>query len=128
VADHRASIATARPELPASLNDRATRHLGAVARTGRPGRRGLAGAARQAAVSLSASAQETNPHRVVAVDIFLLFALDSEERMFSRTLVDGLIPGSPNRPWAEMRKGKEITVLWLSHQLRPYGIRPGPSG
>jgi hypothetical protein len=23
-----------------------------------------------------------------------------------------------------MRKGKEITELWLSQQLRPYGIRP----
>jgi len=24
----------------------------------------------------------------------------------------------------EMRKGKEITDIWLAQQLRPYGIRP----
>jgi hypothetical protein len=29
-----------------------------------------------------------------------------------------------NPPWAEGRNGKPITDLWLSHQLRPYGIKP----
>jgi len=29
-----------------------------------------------------------------------------------------------NRPWAEMRRGKEITDMWLAQQLRPYGVRP----
>ena len=29
-----------------------------------------------------------------------------------------------DRPWMVMRKGKEVTELWLSQQLRRYGIRP----
>ena len=29
-----------------------------------------------------------------------------------------------DRPWAELSKGKEVTELWLSQQLRPYGVRP----
>ena len=36
----------------------------------------------------------------------------------------GALNGFENRPWAEMRNGKEITELWLAQQLRPYGIRP----
>ena len=44
-------------------------------------------------------------------------------RMFSRDLAAGLNRFA-NRPWAEMLKGKEVTELWVSLQLRPYGIRP----
>ena len=44
--------------------------------------------------------------------------------MFSRQLVERLILRSAGRPWVEARKGKEINELWLSQQLRPYGIRP----
>jgi hypothetical protein len=29
-----------------------------------------------------------------------------------------------DRPWMQMRKGKEIDELWLARQLAPYGIRP----
>ena len=31
---------------------------------------------------------------------------------------------APHRPWSETLRGKEITELWLSQQLRPYGVRP----
>ena len=41
----------------------------------------------------------------------------------SRALVDTL-NAFRDRPWAEARKHKEIDGLWLSQQLRPYGIRP----
>jgi hypothetical protein len=44
--------------------------------------------------------------------------------MFSRTLVEELSVRSADRPWAEARKGKDITELWLAQQLRPYGVRP----
>jgi hypothetical protein len=124
VADHSAAIAAAHPTMPAGLNDRATdiwEPLIAVA--------DLAGGnwpelARQAAVSLAATAQETNPIGTLLVDIFVLFALSDERRMFSRTLIQGLITKFADRPWTELSKGKEITNLWLSQQLRPYGIKP----
>jgi hypothetical protein len=29
-----------------------------------------------------------------------------------------------DRPWRALCKGKEVTELWLSQQLRPYGVLP----
>jgi hypothetical protein len=124
VADHGGAIAAARPAMPAGLNDRAIdiwEPLIAIA--------DLAGGnwpdlARQAAVNLTATAQETNPIGTLLVDIFVLFALSGGDRMFTRTLVQGLNARFADRPWAEICKGKEITGLWLSAQLRPYGIKP----
>ena len=29
---------------------------------------------------------------------------------------------NPDRPWAELRKGKALAEDWLSNQLRPYGV------
>jgi hypothetical protein len=124
VLDHSKEIAHARPELPASLNDRAAdiwEPLFVLA--------DLAGGdwpalARQASIALSASAEENNPVSSLLLDIFVLFTLERVDRMFTRTLLEGLNSRSSGRPWMEMRKGKEITDIWLAQQLRPYGIRP----
>src|SRR6059036_3703261 len=43
--------------------------------------------------------------------------------MFSRTLVAGL-GRFVDRPWGELRRGKEITEQWLARQLRPYAVYP----
>jgi hypothetical protein len=123
VLDHQQQIAAARPQLPPSLSDRAAdiwEPLLALA--------DLAGGdwpekARQAAVSLSAAAQETNPIGSLLLDIFVLFLAQKGDRMFSRTLIASLSRFA-GRPWAELTNGKEITELWLSQQLRPYGVRP----
>ncbi len=123
VADHAPAIAAACPELPPALNDRAAdiwEPLFALA--------DLAGGrwpqlAREAALALAAGAQEQNPIGSLLLDIFLLFLEVKADRLFSRTLVARL-NGLSARPWAEMRNGKEITDLWLSLQLRPYGVRP----
>ena len=58
------------------------------------------------------------------LDIFIIFAVSASPRMFSRTLVAQLNARSTDRPWVERLKGRPITELWLSQQLRPYGIRP----
>jgi hypothetical protein len=121
--DHKEAISMARPEIPRSLNDRAAdiwEPLLALAE--------LAGGewpqlARQAAVSLSLSAQESNPIGSLLLDILLIFIQTEQDRIFSRSLVEYL-NGCEARPWAEMRKGKEVNELWLAQQLRPYGIRP----
>src|SRR3977135_114249 len=77
--------------------------------------------ARQAAINLSAAAQESNPIGSLLLDLFILFIQDGTGRLFSRSLVAGL-NGFADRPWAELRNGKEITDRWLSQQLLPYGI------
>jgi putative DNA primase/helicase len=124
VMDHEPEIAAAQPEPPEGLNDRATdiwEPLFALA--------DLAGGdwpekARSAALSLSATAQESNPISTLLLDMFFLFAITPEKRLFTRTLVEGLNTRFPDRPWSEGRNGKPITDQWLSQQLRPYGIKP----
>jgi hypothetical protein len=122
VLDNAAAIASANPAIPA-LNDRAAdiwEPLLAIA--------DLAGGhwpdlARQAAVGLTARAQDHNPIGSLLVDIFVQFAINGGERVHTRTLLAGL-NASTDRPWAQLRKGRELTDQWLSQQLRPYGIRP----
>ena len=123
VLDHAAAIASAQPELPKSLNDRAAdiwEPLFALA--------DLAGGdwpalARQAAMNLSATAEESNPSSALLFDIFILFANLKAKRIFSRDLAEAL-NSFEDRPCAALRKGKKLTTLWLSRQLSPYGIRP----
>jgi len=123
VLDHAEGIAGARPEVPGNLNDRAGdiwEPLLALA--------DLAGGAwpekaRQAATGLTGSAQENSPIGSLLLDILILLVKEGSERIHSRKLVAGL-NGGRDRPWMELRKGKEITELWLAQQLRPYAIRP----
>jgi len=124
VLDHAAEIASAHPAIPPALNDRAAdiwEPLLVLA--------DLAGgewpqSVRQAAVALSANAQETSPIASLLLDICLVFIVAQTDRMFSRTLVEELNARSSGRPWAEMRHGKEIDEAWLAKQLRPYAVRP----
>jgi putative DNA primase/helicase len=123
VKDEGAKIACARPVIPVELNDRAAdiwEPLLALAE--------LAGGewperGRQAAVGLTASTEEANPIGSLLFDIFYLFTVYKTERIFSRELARGLDSFS-DRPWMEMKRGKEMSELWLAQQLRAYGVRP----
>ena len=123
VLDNSQAIAAATPHLPTALSDRAAdiwEPLLALA--------DLAGGhwpetARQAAVGLSVSAQQSNPIGSLLLDIFLVFNTRKAERMFTRDLVQSL-NGFSDRPWMEVTNGKGITDRELSQQLRPYGIKP----
>ena len=123
VMDHEREIAVAQPEAPEELNDRATdiwEPLIALA--------DLAGGdwpqkARQAAVGLSASAQESNPISSLLLDIFILFMAKNEKRLFTRTILNYLNARLADRPWGEGRNGKPVHDQWLANQLRPYGIK-----
>ena len=55
--------------------------------------------------------------------ILLQFAHFNIERILSRDLV-ACLNNLPDRPWAMMRSGNAISEIWLSQQLRPYGIHP----
>ena len=123
VLDHASEIASASPQIPSTLNDRAAdiwEPLLALA--------DLAGGdwpqlARQAAVSLSAGSQQANPISSLLLDIFILFTTEKVDRMFTHSLITGL-DSFGHRPWNEIRKQKETTDLWLAQQLRPYGVKP----
>jgi putative DNA primase/helicase len=121
--DNQERIASAQPELPDSLNDRAAdiwEPLLALA--------DLAGGdwpqlARHAAAGLNAAAQESNPIASLLAELAIAFVEADSDQLFSRSLVAAL-NASPDRPWSELNKGKPVTELWLAQQLRPYGIRP----
>jgi hypothetical protein len=122
VKEHASEIVKARPEVPNILNDRAAdvwEPLLALA--------DIAGGAwpqkaRQAAVGLSASAQESSPSEALLADVQNIFIALGQERIFSRTLLEQLNL-MPERPWAASLDGKGVTELWLARQLRPHGIR-----
>jgi len=80
--------------------------------------------ARQAAIGLTTSAQESSPIASLLFDICLVFTIGQTDRIFSRTLTEELNLRFTDRPWAETKKGQQIDGLWLAQQLRPYGIRP----
>ena len=137
VLDHADEIARAQPEIPADLNDRAAdiwEPLLALA--------DLAGGdwpvkARNAALGLTAVAQEESPIVALLLDLWIMFVQQGcadrngeaptqkkgGTRVFSRDLVAGLNCDT-DRPWVALRKGKEVTELWLAQQLRPYGLKP----
>jgi putative DNA primase/helicase len=123
VLDHADAIAAAEPPIPAGLTNRAAdiwEPLLAIA--------DLAGGrwpdlARQAALALTATAQERSPMAALLLDIGLIFIHRGAERLFSRDLAAAL-NCQTDSPWAELRKGKPIDELWLAKQLRPYGIGP----
>jgi hypothetical protein len=57
------------------------------------------------------------------MDLLLVFTLSKSGRLCSRSIVAALNQ-QEDRPWMQLRKGKEIDQLWLARQLAPYGIRP----
>jgi putative DNA primase/helicase len=126
VTDHHREIAAARPPLPETLGDRAADIWEPLFALADLAGEAWGGASRNAALSLAAAAHDSNPIAALLTDIcFEFFKTDEQQqkRIFSRDLVAALNL-IPNRPWAELLRGKPMTDLWLSDRLRPYGIRP----
>jgi len=131
VSQNRAAIASAEPEIPESLHDRAAdiwEPLFVLA--------DLAGGdwprkAREAAEGLATGAQGRSPIGAFLIDIYYAIAVTKTDRISSRDLVTWL-NGFTDRPWHDLPglrivdcgQRKEVTELWLAQQLRPYGIRP----
>ena len=122
VADWAELIGLAEPQIPPGLTNRAAdiwEPLLVLA--------DLAGGrwpevAREAALGLTARAQDHSPIGSLLLDICVFFAAATKGRLFSRDLVGGLA-GCGDRPWVELLKGKAPTETWLAQQLRPYGIK-----
>jgi hypothetical protein len=125
------AIASARPEIPENLNDRAADiweplfALADIAGGDWPAK------ARRAADGLTASAQGRSPIGALLFDISCGLARQKTKRIFSRNLVE-FLNGFTDRPWLDLPglrfvysgKRKQLTELWLAQQLRPYGLRP----
>ncbi|HUR46628.1 MAG TPA: DUF3631 domain-containing protein [Candidatus Saccharimonadales bacterium] len=75
---------------------------------------------RAAAIGLTSSGEKTRPGSVLIREIQRCFEASKTDRLFSRTLVIWLVQ-CKNAPWAD---GRTVNEMWLSQQLRSYGIRP----
>ena len=76
------------------------------------------------ALALSSDTRENNPIGSLLLDIFVLFATIRLNRIPTRDLIQVLNTQFADRPWMEGRKGQRSTEIWLSQQLRPFGICP----
>jgi len=123
IQQHREAIAKARPDIPSPLNDRAAdiwEPLLAIA--------DLAGGewpelARQAAEKLSGAYDDD----ITLIGYFLkdlrnVMVLKSVDRMLSRDLVAFFNPRH-DRPWEDLRRGREINEYWFGHKMSDLGIR-----
>jgi hypothetical protein len=123
VLDHAEQIASAEPDIPKELNDRAAdiwEPLFVIA--------DLAGGpwpklARDAAIGVACAAGDSNHVAVLLFDIFIQFAFAETDRLFSSELVARL-NAYEDRPWKDLLRGKPLDDRWLARQLSPYGIRP----
>ena len=122
VREHSHHIAQAQPEIPSTLNDRAAdiwEPLLAIA--------DLAGGewpqlAREAAQKLSASDDDLSLIAYFLKDLRNLMVIKNVEKMLSRDIIAILNP-LHDRPWEDLRRGREINEWWLGWQLRQLGMR-----
>jgi hypothetical protein len=123
VQQHSDALAMARPEIPAVLNDRAAdiwEPLLAIA--------DLAGGtwpelARQAALKLSSTDDEIPLIGYFLLDLRNWMLIGKTDRMLSRDIV-AAFNRLHDRPWQDLRRGREINEYWLAAKMREFGIRP----
>lgn len=122
--DNRDAVRRARPELPASLNDRAQDNwepLLAIAH--------VAGGkwpelGRQAALKLSgADSPSMTVGTELLADIQEIFEHKKVLRITSADLIEALC-ADDEKPWATYNRGKPITPRQISKRLGEYGIKP----
>ncbi len=123
VLDHSEAIGKAEPGIPSELHDRAGEIWEALLALADLSNCGWPERARKAAVAMVRSGHEEGAIGALLLDIMVCFFTGNRERLFSRTLAEEL-NWHGERPWAELKNGKQVTEFWLARQLRPYGVRP----
>ena len=123
VADHAEAIGQMKPPIPESLNDRAADLWEPLLALADLAQHGWPEKAREAAEGLTKDALEDSPIGSLFMDLLIEFTLAKNRRLCSRSIIASLNQLA-DRPWMQLRKGKEIDELWLARQLAPYGIRP----
>lgn len=131
VRENEEQIARARPRIPEVLHDRAADIWEPLLAIAEAAGGDWSEKARRAADGLTGNAQSRSEIGSLLFDIFGGFAVHGAEKLLSRDLVAWL-NRMQERPWMELPglrsvdggRRKEATELWLSRQLRPYGVRP----
>jgi len=123
VADHTEEIAKGEPAIPEGLTNRAADIWEPLLVLADLAGGSWPAAAREAAIGATTRAEEHSPIGSLLLDIFMAFSLAKADRLFTRDLVAALGVGE-ERPWWQLTRGRPVTEMWLSAQLRPYGIRP----
>jgi putative DNA primase/helicase len=125
VVDHSITLATADPEIPGFLHDRAAdnwRPLFVIADAAGghwPER------ARKAARLLSAgeAADDESIRVMLLADIRTIFGTENADRL-SSAVITARLADMEHRPWPEWKNGKAITARQLAKLLAPFGIVP----
>jgi putative DNA primase/helicase len=123
VQQHRDAIATARPEIPTVLNDRAAdiwEPLLAIADLAGGDWPGLA---RQAAHKLSLADDDIPLIGYFLSDLRNWMLIRKTDRILSRDIV-ATFNRLHDRPWQDLRRGRQINEYWLAAKMRELGIRP----
>lgn len=121
--DNAAAIATAKPYLPAELNDRAQDNWEPLLAIAELAGEDWANRAREAALALSGeTAQGTHSLGVELLhDIDRAFAEAPASRLTTKDLIDAL-KAMEERPWASYGFGKGISPHNLAKLLKPFGV------
>jgi hypothetical protein len=122
VLDHGEEITKGEPEIPRGLTNRAADVWEPLLVLADLAGGHWPGLAREAALGLTARAQEHSPIGSLLLDILVAFTELKRGRVFSRELAVAL-ERRGDRPWLELRRGKRVTEAWLAQRLRPYGIK-----
>ena|ERR1051326_1409673 len=131
VKENEQAIVNGHPQVPDALHDRAADIWEPLLAIADAAGGNWPEKARRAAEGLTGNAQSRSEIGSLLFDIFGGFAVHGAERLLSRDLVAWL-NRMQERPWMDLPglrsveggRRKEATELWLSRQLRPYGVRP----
>ncbi|HKQ36984.1 MAG TPA: DUF3631 domain-containing protein [Verrucomicrobiae bacterium] len=124
VHQHRDAIASARPDIPSALNDRAADIWEPLLAIADLASGDWPAIARQAALKLSAADKdELTLIGYFLRDIRALMLAANADRILSRDIIATLNPRH-DRAWEDLRRGREINEYWLAGRMRELGIRP----
>jgi len=124
VTDHAEAIESMEPVLPNELNDRAADIWEPLLVLAELAGKDWVERAHRAATSLCVTAQERSPRGALLVDLLMLFLMNQERNKFFTKEILTWLNNYDERPWWVLRRGNEVTDIWLAQQLKPYGIAP----
>lgn len=124
-ADNLPALRDADPVAPPGLHDRAEDNWRALLAIADAARGSWPRLAREAAVKLSGgeAAPDDSLLGILLSDLKDLFEREGASKIASARIC-GMLTAIEGRPWAELRRGHEITPNGLARLLAPVGVRP----
>lgn len=122
--DYRDAVRQARPQLPASLNDRAQDNWEPLLAIADVAGGAWPKAGREAALKLSGAESATmSTSTELLADIQTVFETRRADRISSADLIEALCEDD-EAPWSTYNRGKPISPRQVAKRLAEYGIRP----